>query len=404
MTVDELLAEPLDGRFRALGIHPGVTLASVAAQGWSLAAGDLVFPVMALREEALAHNLGVFHGWCERQGVSAAPHGKTHCAPQLIRRQLDAGAWGMTAATVHQVGVMVLGGAERVLLANELAQAEEVRWVERLRRERGVEVFPFVDSVAAVDLLAGVERSAPLPVLLELGDRGGRAGCRDEEEARAVAEAIAASGSVVLAGLAAWEGGLPSVERVDALLRRSAELARSLRRRGTFRAGRDPPQRRWVAPLRPRRGAAARRTASRGRCATVVRSGCYLTHDHGIYATGSPLRAALRPALQLWAQIRSCPEPGLAIAGFGRRDAPFDAGLPLVEETLRAGGVRRPASGIEVTAINDQHAFLAHGGSLEVGDLVVCGVSHPCTAFDKWSHLPVVAEDSSVVGAVRTLF
>jgi D-serine deaminase-like pyridoxal phosphate-dependent protein len=135
-----------------------------------------------------------------------------------------------------------------------------------------------------------------------------------------------------------------------------------------------------------------------------VRSGCYLTHDHGIYAKASPLREELRPALQLWAQVRSCPEPGLAIVGFGRRDAPYDAGLPIVEETVDAAGIRRPARGIEVTAIYDQHAFLAHDGSLAVGDLVVCGVSHPCTAFDKWSLLPLIAEDATVLGAIRTLF
>jgi D-serine deaminase-like pyridoxal phosphate-dependent protein len=335
--------------------------------------------------------------------VSAAPHGKTHCAPQLIRRQLDAGAWGMTAATVHQVGVMALGGAERVLLANELATAEEVRWLELLRRERGIEVLPFVDSVAAVELLAGVERSAPLPVLLELGDAGGRAGCRDADEACAVAAAIAASRSVVLTGLAAWEGGLPTGDQVDALLRRTADLARSFDGEGGF--GGDEILLSAGGSLHFDRVAELLRAEGLSRpVRTVVRSGCYLTHDHGIYATGSPLRAELRPALQLWAQIRSCPEPGLAIAGFGRRDAPFDAGLPLVEETVGADGVRRAVSGIEVSVLNDQHAFLAHDGTLEVGDLVVCGVSHPCTAFDKWSVLPLEAEDSSVLGAVRTLF
>ena len=37
MTVEELLAEPLDGRFRSLGVHSGLTVASVAEQGWRLA-------------------------------------------------------------------------------------------------------------------------------------------------------------------------------------------------------------------------------------------------------------------------------------------------------------------------------------------------------------------------------
>jgi D-serine dehydratase len=403
VTIDELLAEPLDGRFRSLGLRPGLTVGSVAEQGWRLVDRDVVFPVMALREEALAHNLATFHGWCAANAVSAAPHGKTHCAPQLIRRQLAAGSWGMTAATVHQVWVMALGGAQRVLLANELADAREVRWLELLRREFGIEAFPFVDSVAAVELLAVAQRQSPLPVLIEVGDSAGRAGCRSADEARAVADAVAASSSLVLAGVAAWEGGLPDVDAVDALLERTQALARDLDAEGRFgwdeillSAGGSLHFDRVAALLRPEGFSRPART--------VVRSGCYLTHDDGIYATGSPLRAELRPALQLWAQIRSCPEPGVAIAGFGRRDTSFDAGLPLVEEVVGADGVRRAASGVDVTAINDQHAFLAHDGELAVGDLVVCGVSHPCTAFDKWSLLPLVDEDSTVVGAVRTLF
>jgi D-serine dehydratase len=402
VTIEALQAEPLDGRFRSLGVHPGVTVGTVGAQGWNLARRDLPFPVMALRESALASNLRVFHGWCERHGVSLAPHGKTTLAPQLIRRQLEAGAWGMTAATVHQIGVMALGGARRVLLANEVAGVEEARWLELLRQEQGIEIWPFVDSVRGVELLAAAPRATPLPVLLELGDPGGRAGCRDGTQARAVADAVAQAGSLVLAGVTAWEGGLPSAAQVDALLTRTHALAHELDEEGRFdgdeiilSAGGSLFFDRVAELLRPDGFSRPART--------IVRSGCYLTHDHGIYATGSPLRDELRPALQLWGQILSCPEPGLALAGFGKRDAPYDLGLPLVEERIDAAGTRHEAHDVEVTAFNDQHAFLAHDGSLEVGDLVVCGISHPCTAFDKWSLLPVVDDEATVIDAVRTL-
>src|SRR4029078_7915787 len=80
----------------------------------------------------------------------------------------------------------------------------------------------------------------------------------------------------------------------------------------------------------------------------VVRSGCYLTHDDGLYAEATPL-PALRAALELGARVLSCPEARLAIAGFGKRDAPYALGLPIV----------RSHPGVEVTALNDQHAFLA---------------------------------------------
>lgn len=145
----------------------------------------------------------------------------------------------------------------------------------------------------------------------------------------------------------------------------------------------------------------------------LLRSGCYVTHDHGLYARVSPLgrasgAAGFRPALELWCEILSTPEPGLAIAGFGRRDASFDAGLPTVQRVVRREGSRAPGAdtdAVTVVDLHDQHAFVRDATStLEVGDLLACGISHPCTAFDKWSLLPLVDDAYNVTGAIRTLF
>jgi len=103
--------------------------------------------------------------------------------------------------------------------------------------------------------------------------------------------------------------------------------------------------------------------------------------------------------------VLSCPEPDLAIVGFGRRDAPFDAGLP-VPLRLRREDAETPLCGrARVEQLNDQHAFVrTEPGLFAVGDLAGFGVSHPCTAFDKWRLLPVVDGDYAVTGAVRTYF
>jgi D-serine dehydratase len=162
-----------------------------------------------------------------------------------------------------------------------------------------------------------------------------------------------------------------------------------------------------VAALRGRVGALSRPAR------VLLRSGCYVTHDHGLYAERSPLargepeEARLRPALELWSAVLSRPERDLAILGFGRRDAPFDAGLPRPLRVLPPdGGAARALEAAETFALNDQHAFvrLAPDTALAVGDRVVSGISHPCTAFDKWTALPVLDDDDRVVGAVRTLF
>ena len=56
--------------------------------------------------------------------------------------------------------------------------------------------------------------------------------------------------------------------------------------------------------------------------------------------------------------------------------------------------------------MNDQHAYLsfAAGDAPQVGDLVGCGISHPCTAFDKWRLIPLVDQRYQVLDAVLTYF
>ena len=349
---------------------------------------ELPLPVLVLRDSAVEHNLRLMARWCAERGLSLAPHGKTTMAPALIRRQLEAGAWGMTAATVPQLAVMRDAGARRVILANELVGAPEIAWFERERA--GIEAYCLVDSVAGVRALgAGVAR--PLSVLIELG--GPRAGCRTVEQALAVADAVAEAEPLVLAGVEGFEGTLPA-DAVDPYLARLRELVATIDARGAFAGVEEIIATAGGSAFFDRVADELRFDGLSRPVRVVVRAGCYLTHDDGLYASATPL-PELRAALELWARVLSCPEPGLAIAGFGKRDAPYDIGLPVV----------RSYTGVRVESLNDQHAYLADpDGVLAVGDTVVCGISHPCTAFDKWPLIAVADDDDVVIGAVRTYF
>jgi D-serine deaminase-like pyridoxal phosphate-dependent protein len=142
----------------------------------------------------------------------------------------------------------------------------------------------------------------------------------------------------------------------------------------------------------------------------ILRSGASVAHDDGYYREKTPFHripreGPLTAALDLWAQVISTPEPGLAIVGMGKRDAPFDEGLPIVFD-VRRGGVLQPISGLTVTKLNDQHTYVQVevDVEVEVGDLLRFGISHPCTAFDKWRHIPVVDDEHRVVDVLHTYF
>jgi len=72
----------------------------------------------------------------------------------------------------------------------------------------------------------------------------------------------------------------------------------------------------------------------------------------------------------------------------------------------RRDGVVAPITGLAVTKLMDQHAYLSVDTDvdLRVGDLLRFGISHPCTAFDKWRHIPVVDGDHRVVDVLHTYF
>jgi D-serine deaminase-like pyridoxal phosphate-dependent protein len=400
----------------------GFTFRTEYVPGLSLLDPDVEFPQLVLKQAAFAHNLAVMDAFCAARGVSLAPHAKTSMAPSLIRRQLDAGAWGITVATMSQLRVCLEDDVPNIILAHEVVNPAAAAWLgQALAASPGQQVYLLVDSAAGADRLAAGWRASgnenPLPVLLEIGAPGGRTGVRTLQDADKVAQAVAGHPGLCLSGVEAFEGILArgrtdeELTRVDEFLHHVTAWAERLDRDGLF--ARAPEI------LLSAGGsfyfdlvAEVFRTASLSRKPRIVlRSGCYAFHDHGT-TPGAPLpvgadgRAELVPALELWSEVVSVPEPGLAIAAFGRREAPYDAALPVFLGRLAGqDGSLEPLPGVTVTALNDQHAYLETSGTdLAVGDRIACGIVHPCTAFDKWRHLALVDERYRVLETIDTFF
>lgn len=388
---------------------------------------ELMMPALTLQETALEHNATVMADWVAGLGFDLAPHGKTSMSPELTARQLRHGAWAITAATAGQARMFAGWGVPRIILANEVTDPGSLRWVAETVAAGAVRLLVLVDSVTGVELLTAALASAgtttPLDVLLEWGIPGGRAGVRDLGSAREVAAAVAASARVRLVGVECFEGvaghdrSAADEAAVGAMVADLVTLLAELAAADGF-AGLDEVILTAGGSSYPDLVAAAFATvddAAGIRVRKVLRSGGYLTHDHGMLHRSSPMRedahnpaGTLLPALRLYASVVSTPEPGLAIVGFGKRDAPFDIDLPIPLAVRRRGdlpaGPAAPLTGVSVLRCNDQHAFLHHDGELAVGDQVVFGISHPCTAFDKWSLVPVLDDDERVVDLVTTQF
>jgi D-serine deaminase-like pyridoxal phosphate-dependent protein len=426
-TLTRLHETPIDWRFKGLPSLPaGTTLGTLRDHKLNLLAGDLLLPALVLRESAVEHNLRLMAEYCAQHGLAIAPHAKTSMAPQLLAMHLDAGAWGFTVATTSQARVLRAFGVERLLLASQIVEPSALRWFAgELDRDEGFELLSLIDSTAQVESLteelARIAPQRPLRVLVELGFTGGRTGCRSVEEAVAVAQAVHASPGLELAGVEGFEGiitlssdgyadDLATVDRFLLDLRRFATKVHDF---GGFDGLEEVVVTAGGSSYFDRVAEHLRRWDLDVPVRTIIRSGCYSTHDHEMYEQSSPLaeRSAgprLEPAFEAWGAVWSRPEPELAIVGMGKRDIPYDYRLPVpLAVRSRRTGERRSVQGLfEVTASNDQHAYLGVPANdpIDVGDLVAVGISHPCTAFDKWRLVPIVDDDYTVTGGLLTFF
>jgi D-serine dehydratase len=404
---------------------PACPIDAIASRRWNILAGDLPFPIALLRDSALRHNIAWMQAFARERGVEIAPHGKTTMSPELYRRQLEAGAWGLTFATIYQLGVGLESGIKRALIANQVVGDADLDGIKAMLAADGeLKVWFLVDSIAQVERIEAwrAKRKATIAFdcLLEIGIAGKRTGCRSLDEVQRVAARIKASPALRLGGIECYEGSVAQCDsahdsrEVGAVMQRVVEAASECDRQGFF-AGSEI--------LMTAGGSALFDLVTGGLLPKlskpvvgILRSGCYVTHDHGSYMrllhkveerTGR--QQTLKPAIEVWTMVQSTPEPGLAILTCGKRDISYDLELPFALFHHVAGEAlpRGIPADWQLTALNDQHAYLRYppaGSGPAVGDLIGLGISHPCTTFDKWRWLPVVDDAYFVCDAVTTRF
>jgi len=407
-----------------VSLQPSVD--STPELGWSLLREQVSLPVAVLSQSRVQHNLRWMESFISTYGLKLAPHGKTTMSPALFHQQLDHGAWGITLATAPQVQAAYHFGVRRVLMANQLVGRANMAIISRLLQDTAFEFFVIVDSAANVEQLGAFFAQAGqcINVLLELGVAGGRTGVRDAKTRTEVLDAVARyPESLALRGVEVYEGVLKDELAIREFLRLAVRELMTLEAHGLLAPGQailtgagsawfDLVAEEWA-------GVSLGGPAGERRLDIILRPGCYLSHDVGIYKAAEArihasnpvarsMQASLLPALQLWAYVLSIPEPGLAILGLGKRDAAFDAGLPIPAMHYRPGNESPSAAPADwqLTAMMDQHAFMkvASDADLQVGDMLALDISHPCLTFDKWRQLLVIDDNYTVVDAVETFF
>lgn len=414
--------EPISSLQKGLGfLERTVGAEQIAEFRWNLLHEDLSLPAAVLYADRLRNNADWMQNFIATYGLKLAPHGKTTMAPKLFDLQLRTGAWGITLATAHQTLVAYRHGVRRVLMANQLIGRGNMEILAQLLKDPTFEFYCLVDSAPLVEQLGNffANRGNQLHVLLELGVDGGRTGVRDERQLDAVLEVLQQWRDIILlSGVEVYEGVLDDDPSIRAFLWRAVAVTKRLLREKRIAIDH---------PVLSGAGSAwydvvAEVFAESGlgdQVDLVLRPGCYLTHDVGIYQKAQEriqahnpvahrMRSALVPALEVWAYVQSVPESRRAIVGMGKRDVAFDAGLPIPKLHFRPGdsAPHQVPKAWRLTKMMDQHAYLEVGSEAElrVGDMIGFDISHPCLTFDKWRCLPIIDSKYRVIDLIRTYF
>ncbi len=406
--------------------HAAVPVREIGKLGINPRDGSAQLPLLTFDPSAWEQNCDAMFTYVRAVGAKIAPHAKTPMSPELAHDLMKRGAMALTVADIRQAAVMLENGLNQLILANQIGGvASGARLGRLLAQHPSAQVTLYVDSLAALMTAAQVAEAADRQIdfLIEVG--GGRAGARTIEAVSAILDALASFPKLRAVGIAAYEGAsahgdAEETRQAIASLHKLACAAFAQLRAFSPRdhlmlsSGGSSFFDLVVEDLGPV-------AKADGNADLVLRSGAIFFSDHGVYArrlvdldrrngfsaAGLGLASdAFRPALLVYAEVLSLPEPGLAICGMGMRDVSFDQGLPVAVSCYRAGKAVNLPEWPEVTKLNDQHAFLKvpAATALSVGDIIGFGISHPCTALDRWSWIFVTDSEGKVARALPTHF
>jgi D-serine deaminase-like pyridoxal phosphate-dependent protein len=216
------------GQDRAAGV-PGARGArrDAALIGRRDARSRLATPALVLDLPAFTRNLAHMAARAAARGLKLRPHAKTHKSVEIARRQVEAGALGVSCTILAEAEAMVAGAIPGVLLTSPVVTDSQIaRLVALARAAAPGDLMVVVDHPANAEALsramAGLDH--PLGVLVDFSATYHRTGVTTPEDAVALARAISALPHLALRGIQAYAGNIQHVEDRAARAARAAAL------------------------------------------------------------------------------------------------------------------------------------------------------------------------------------
>ncbi|MFS4438164.1 D-TA family PLP-dependent enzyme [Paracoccaceae bacterium GXU_MW_L88] len=319
-------------------------------------------------------NIVRFQNYCDAHGLKHRPHIKTHKLPMLAKRQIAAGAIGITCQKISEADAMIAeGGVRDVMITYNIVGCDKLARLRQLAEEVYISVV--ADSRATVDGLSKAFRRAPSPpnpltVLVECDTGAERCGVQTPDEAAALARYIAGSPGLRFGGLMTYPpvGREAEVERWLAGAKAKIEAA-----------GLD-------VPVISNGGSPGMWQAEQVSTATEYRAGTYIYNDRSLVERG--VCEWEDCALSVLATVVSTPTPTRAV---------IDAGTKvLTSDLLGLDGhghvLGRPD--IKIANLSEEHGVLiADNMNLAIGERVRIIPNHACVVSNMLHAVELVRGD-----------
>jgi len=168
---------------------------------------ELPTPALLLDLDRFERNIQKMAVFVKGMGKKIRPHAKTHKCPEIARRQIAAGAVGVSVAKVGEAEVMAAAGVRNLLITTEVVGPEKIgRLLGVLERQpETLVVVDHPDNVRELGLAMSQARRV-LNVLVDVDVGGRRTGVQPGEPAVDLARAVTREPSLNLRGLQGYAG------------------------------------------------------------------------------------------------------------------------------------------------------------------------------------------------------
>jgi D-serine deaminase-like pyridoxal phosphate-dependent protein len=167
---------------------------------------EILTPALVLDLRAAERNIAKMAEMLRPLGTQIRPHVKTHKSTDIARRQLDAGAIGLSTATLWEAIALAWEGFDELFIVNTIAQPEKIGLLAALARGRRILVAVDDAQNAAALSDAAVAAGGRIGVMIEVDTGMDRAGVDSPQEALDLARQIDGLPGIVLEGLTGYEG------------------------------------------------------------------------------------------------------------------------------------------------------------------------------------------------------